>query len=248
MNVWHNQAPGVVTCMAILGLGQLAGKDLCCVLRPACLHQTTDLGLTSLFMVPVDKNDEGLFDPFTHLNCHDILDVVPSQIPYVNVTNQFVTDQELAVGDPRELCVPTEKLIAPGPIDGDHFRCWEVIGAAGSSLGIDVNLVDQFQGFSTTALEPFRLCNPVDKNGEGIQDPDTHLVCYTIQPEGGLLGVQIPIQNQFFALAIVDVDQPIAICAPSSKQVPEPAVLLGLATGMFWLFALDRRRRCPRVD
>jgi hypothetical protein len=205
-------------------------------------NQATDLGSASLFMVPADKNDEGLFDPFTHLNCHDIEEVVASQIPYVNVTNQFVTDQELAVGDPKELCVPTEKLIAPGPIDGDHFRCWEVAGAPGVSLDIDVVLADQFQGFPTTVLEPFRLCNPVDKNGEGIQDPSTHLVCYTIQPDGGFLGVPIPFQNQFSAVANIDIDQPIALCAPSTKQVPEPALLLGLASGLMMLGALERRR------
>ena len=49
---------------------------------------------------------------------------------------------------PRKLCVPTEKLIAPGPIDGDHYRCWEAFDPAGGSLGIAVGLVDQFQGFA----------------------------------------------------------------------------------------------------
>ena len=63
-------------------------------------------------------------------------------------------------------------------------------------------------------------------------------MCYTIQPEGGLLGFQIPIQNQFSALANLNVDQPIAICAPSTKQVPEPTVLLGLGSGLLMLCAL----------
>jgi hypothetical protein len=212
--------------------------------------QTTDLGPVSLFMVPADKNDEGIFDLFTHLTCHDILELVPPQTLYVNATNQFAPDQPLAVGSPRELCVPTEKLIAPGPIDGDHYRCWEASGPIGTSLGIPVSLVDQFQGFGTTVLEPFRLCNPVDKNGEGIQDADTHLVCYTIEPEGQGLGLSIPIQNQFFALAEIDLDQPFAVCAPSTKDVPEPTVLIGLVSGMALLAALGRprQRRWDRVD
>jgi hypothetical protein len=211
-------------------------------------NQPTDLGVVSLFMVPADKNDEGIFDPFTHLTCHDIEDVMPSAIPYVSVTNQFVTDQPLAIGDPRELCVPTEKLIAPGPIDGDHFRCWEITGVAGDVLDIDVDLVDQFQGYATTVMEPFRLCNPVNKNDEGIQDPDTHLVCYTIEPQGGSLGFQLPIQNQFFSLANLDVDQPFALCTPSTKAVPEPTLLFGLASGMAMLGALGRRRRRRYID
>ena len=74
-------------------------------------------------------------------------------------------------------------------------------------------------------MEPFRLCNPVDKNGEGIDDPDTHLVCYIVQPEGDQLGLAIPIQNQFFPLANVDLAEPFALCTPSTKQRPEPTVL-----------------------
>ena len=188
--------------------------------------QTTDLGLTSLFMVPVDKNDEGIFDPFTHLTCYSIDDgfLPPPRFRNVKVTNQFVTDQDIEVGLASELCVPTEKLIAPGPIDGDHYRCWEASDPSGSSLGIGVDLVDQFQGFATSVMDPYRLCNPVDKNGEGIQDEDSHLVCYTLQPQGSQLGIPIPVQNQFFSLANIDVNEPFALCAPSVKTVPEPSV------------------------
>jgi hypothetical protein len=211
--------------------------------------QTTDLGDTSLFMVPAQKNDEPIFDLFTHLTCYDIEESAPSLPNEITVTNQFGIDQPIDVGLPRELCVPTEKLIAPGPIDGDHYRCWEASDPSGGSLGIGVDLVDQFQGFSTTVMEPFRLCNPVDKNGEGIQDVDTHLVCYTLQPDGGFLGLPVPIQNQFFGLANVGLEQPFAICTPSAKTVPEPGVVVGLVSGAALLAALDRRRRRrKRVD
>jgi len=206
--------------------------------------QTTDLGLTSLFMVPADKNDEGIFDPFTHLTCYSIEDELlpPPWFRDVKVTNQFITDQDIEVGLASELCVPTEKLIAPGPIDGDHYRCWEASDPSGGSLGIGVDLVDQFQGFATSVMEPYRLCNPVDKNGEGIQDEDSHLVCYTLQPQGSQLGIPIPIQNQFFSLANTDVNEPFALCVPSVKTVPEPSILLGLASGVALLAGLERRR------
>ncbi len=178
--------------------------------------QVTDLGPTSLFMVPAEKNFEPIFDPFTHLTCYDILDPALPPPALVTVTNQFVIDQPIDVGFARELCVPTEKRIAPGPIDGDPYRSGE---ASGAPVDIGVTLVDQFQGFPTNVLEPFRLCNPVDKNGEGIVDPNTHLVCYTLQPEGGILGFQIPIRNQFFSLANVDLQQPFALCLPAQKQI-----------------------------
>ena len=92
-------------------------------------------------------------------------------------------------------------------------------------------------------MDPFRLCNPVDKNGEGILDPDAHLVCYTLQPTGNNLGLAIPIQNQFFSLANVDIGVAHALCAPSLKTIPEPSALLGLGGGLSLLVVLDRRRR-----
>jgi hypothetical protein len=184
--------------------------------------QTTDLGGTRYFMVPTQKNNEPFHDLFTHLTCYDIVDAAPPPTGAVTVTNQFGIDQPLDVGDPKELCVPTEKLIAPGPIDGDHFRCWEVSDPSGGTIGVGVVLDNQFEGLATTVMDPYRLCNPVDKNGEGIQDVDTHLVCYNIQPPGTILGFAIPILNQFFALANVDVEESIAVCVPSTKTVTEP--------------------------
>lgn len=205
--------------------------------------QVTDLGDVSLFMVPVEKNSEAIFDPFTHLTCHDIEDPAPPQSGSITVTNQFVTNQPLDIGVPRELCIPTEKLIAPGPIDGDHYRCWEATDPNGDVLGIGVSLVDQFQSFGTVVMDPFRLCNPADKNGEGIQDPNSHLVCYNLVPTSDILGLQIPIQNQFFPLANLDIEEAFALCVPSVKMVPEPEVVVTLVCGVALLAGLDRRRR-----
>jgi len=182
--------------------------------------QVTDLGTTDLFFVPADKNGEGIADPFSHLTCYGINDGEPGP-PGVTVTNQFVTDAPIDVGLPQELCVPTEKLIAPGPIDIDHFKCYE---AFGDPLDIGVGLVDQFQGFSSLVVEPFRLCNPADKNGEGIANPDDHLVCYRLQPPGGFLGVPIPIQNQFFVGQAIDIGSAFGLCVPSTKQLLPPSV------------------------
>jgi hypothetical protein len=201
--------------------------------------QTAQLGDTQLFMVPADKNQEGITDPFSHLTCYQMPGAVAGH-PNVTVSNQFGTDQPIGVGFPKELCVPTEKLITPGPVNIDHFKCYE---ATGPPLDIPVTLADQFQGFPSLVVEPFRLCNPADKNGEGIANPDDHLVCYLLAPPGGFLGVPIPIQNQFFPTTQIDIGQPFALCVPSVKMLPEPAVVTGLASGLLLLTALDRRRR-----
>jgi hypothetical protein len=202
--------------------------------------QVTDLGSTKLFLVPADKNGEGISDPFSHLTCYEIADGEPGP-PNVTVTNQFVTDAPIDVGLPTELCVPTEKLITPGPVDIDHFKCYD---AMGDPVNINVGIADQFQGFGTLVADPFRLCNPADKNGEGTANPDDHLVCYLLQPPGGSLGLPLLVQNQFFpAQSTIDIGTAFGLCVPSAKAIPEPSFALGLGSCLMLLAVLDRRRR-----
>ena len=134
-------------------------------------------------------------------------------------------------------------MIAPGPVDGDHYRCWEASDPTGGALNVPVTLIDQFQSIDTIVMEPWRLCNPADKNGEGIQDPNSHLTCYKIQPIGQPLGFQVPVSNQFFSLANIDINEAFAVCVPSAKMVPEPGVMISLVCGAAMLAGLDRRRR-----
>ena len=57
----------------------------------------------------------------------------------------------------------------------DHFKCYK---AKGASLDVLVSLVDQF-GVEPEVLvgKPKLFCNPVDKNDEGISNPEAHLTC-----------------------------------------------------------------------
>jgi len=178
--------------------------------------QTTDLGPSTRFLVPVDKNDEGISDPISHMTCYDIVDGAPA--PPVISTNQFGA-QPLTLGDPNSLCVPTEKLITPGPVDVDHYKCYE---AAGAPVDFGVGLVDQFQGRTALVLDPKLFCAPASKNGEPIDDPDTHLTCYSTNPPGGAPG-PVPILNQFLpAAAQIELLEPDLLCAPSTKQLVPP--------------------------
>ncbi len=42
----------------------------------------------------------------------------------------------------------------------------------------EVEITDQFGTRSAVIARPFEICAPVDKNGEGIEDPEAHLTCY----------------------------------------------------------------------
>jgi hypothetical protein len=70
--------------------------------------------------------------------------------------------------------------------------------------------------------KPKHLCNPVDKNGEGIKNPPVHLVCYTAKPARGerkhVRRQGLYIANQFGQLRL-DTLKEGEFCIPSTKTV-----------------------------
>jgi len=172
----------------------------------------TDLLAPALFMVPADKNLEGIADPFSHLICYPENNTIPG-VPVIS-TNQFGA-QQLSLGQSHYLCVPSMKFIAPGPVNLDHYHCYD---AAGPPINVGVGITDQFQAQSPVLMTPFLFCNPADKNGEGIVNSVDHLTCYDYTPEGQPVG-SIFASNQFFPdPPPLDVAEPFALCVPGTKQ------------------------------
>ena len=77
-------------------------------------------------------------------------------------------------------------------------------------------VVDQFGARSLPVLKPFELCNPVNKNAEGIKEPDRHLVCYKVK--GGFPGTTVAVNNQF-GPEILEVGKEKVFCVPAGKRV-----------------------------
>jgi hypothetical protein len=75
--------------------------------------------------------------------------------------------------------------------------------SSSSPKGTQATVDDQFQtGRLYDVKKPKLLCNPVDKNGEGIEHPLDHLLCYQVKPAKGQLKHvrvvgQIFLENQF---------------------------------------------------
>ena len=69
-------------------------------------------------------------------------------------------------------------------------------------------------------MRPVRLCNPVDKNGEGIVNREGHLLCYyfDLQNMPGAKGRTVLAVNQFGETKMV-VAKPNVICVPSFKKI-----------------------------
>ncbi len=49
----------------------------------------------------------------------------------------------------------------------------------------DVTLEDQFETKLTGLVRPRFLCTPVEKNGEQVVTPETHIMCYMIKDAPG---------------------------------------------------------------
>jgi hypothetical protein len=187
---------------------------------------------------PADKKDEGITDPNTHLKGYEIklTTTDPRQTPdikhTVRVTNQFgillldtLRSDRLLVPTAKSL---TEPVDPPGPNNVDHYKCYKVRRSKGTPkfkpiLGVSVS--DQFIGQPPKLFDitkPTRLCNPVDKNGEGIKNYNAHLMCYQAKPTKGQPRHQpispIFVNNQFGPELLQTIKEE-DLCVPSTKTV-----------------------------
>jgi hypothetical protein len=167
---------------------------------------------------PTNKNAEGVVDDDTHLVAYAM-----RQSPgHTRRTGLKVTNQLgsvfLDTMRPDTLLVPTAKdlLASPpapdlGAIAVDHYKCYRVKPTRGKPAfpsNTTVEVTDQFDTAPRLLAlrKPRRLCNPVDKNGEGIKNPNVHLLCYQAGPARGerrhvpRLGLYI--NNQFGPLRL----------------------------------------------
>ena len=178
---------------------------------------------------PVDKNGEGIADPDTHLVGYEIKrdKSEPDHVKQVNiqVEDQFGTLTVDTV-KPDRLLVPSAKSVTgpvgelPVPLNSDHFKCYRVEITEGTPefVSLQVALEDQFTAQRVFEVdEPTRLCNPVDKNGEGMMDPDTHLMCYDVRRVDI---ANIHVNNQFGPLQVATKKEKKEICVPATKTFP----------------------------
>ena len=103
----------------------------------------------------------------------------------------------------------------------DHFLLYAVDDDDGQLEPVLI-LADQFESAIHKVDEVERLGNPVDKNGEGISDPDTHLVAYEIddgEPEHEQRLLRVT--NQFGEL-LLETDDPEWLLVPSLKSLDGP--------------------------
>ena len=182
---------------------------------------------------PADKNGEGINNPDTHLEGYQITEGPKHVRRDAKVNNQLGEFLVTTIKADR-LLVPTAKSLT-GPVDPpnpdshnvDHFKCYKVKvtkGAPKFPKGIQATVGDQFTDPPKVfdLKKPAHLCTPVNKEGEGIKNPDAHLTCYQVKPakeqpkHQQRLGIFV---NNQFGPGQVDTSREEELCVPSTKTL-----------------------------
>jgi len=143
--------------------------------------------------------------------------VEPNETFFVNLSSP--TDATIAVAQGTGTITNDD---APPPIH-DHFLCYQVkLPKAPKFVPRTVTLDDQFETGTFHVVKPFSLCLPADKNGEGINDPNTHLESYQITPTSPpVKETNITVTNQFGTI-VVDTVVPDRLLVPTAKSLTGP--------------------------
>jgi hypothetical protein len=192
-------------------------------------QQTVDLAEAEWFGTPASKNGESIYDPVVHVTAYTIPDGIFGA--EVDISNQFGVDT-LVVGRPIFLLVPTQKMLFgpedPVPLARDHYKCYQVI--AGGVYPGEVSVSDQFNSGMLAELSAAQaFCTPVDKNGEGILNPDEHLACYGTYEENSPPQGEIEVRNQFHEnWVFIDTESTSRLlCVPTIKEAWMPVAVCG---------------------
>jgi hypothetical protein len=105
------------------------------------------------------------------------------------------------------------------PCSGDSYKCYAVKPVPRSPRfpGEIVGLEDQFRTTEARLLSPYEICNPADKNGEGIANPDGHLMCYKFLDRSRASSVPVRVTDQF-GTEDLRTSSANVLCVPALKN------------------------------
>jgi uncharacterized repeat protein (TIGR01451 family) len=113
-----------------------------------------------------------------------------------------------------------ETTISP-PTALDHFKCYKTRQVGTKFDPRRVVLTDQFTTERVNVVRPEAFCNPVDKDGSGINDPSAHLACYKIHDVRGdefpkFKKERVDVTDQFGTHRLL-LKKTRSLCLPASK-------------------------------
>jgi CARDB len=159
---------------------------------------------------------------------HEAFEVFPGSFEVLTINRDLPTGYTAPDGT-----VGGPYILAQSALD--HFKCYRVREKTKKQDPI-VILTDRFGTSRAVVKKAVSLCNPANKNDEGLSDPRAHLTCYAIRddkrskPRPGSGRERIMITNQFGEQKL-KIRGPETLCVPSSKSLfrqdpgPPPAQL-----------------------
>jgi hypothetical protein len=109
----------------------------------------------------------------------------------------------------------------------DHFKCYKAKDLKQPKfVATTVGLNDQFglihDDDQFELKKPFLVCNPTDKDGEGIINLNDHLTCYKVKGRDGKIDQsqrpKVEANNQFGVVQL-ELKKAFVVCVPSAKAV-----------------------------
>jgi len=106
------------------------------------------------------------------------------------------------------------------PSELDHYKCYqgrdlktpEFVKATATTS-------DQIVPSETVEVKKVKsVCTPVDKNGEGINTPSAHLICYQIKGAPLAPRPKVEVSTQF-QISQFEIRKPKLLCVPGTKQI-----------------------------
>lgn len=192
---------------------------------------------------PTDPNGErpGAELHADHLKHYPIKNaVVPKPVfpTRMRVVDRFNPGgQLLDLTGQSHLLVPAAKSLELPPPEPsaptiDHLECYEVSPSARAPKFVPVRrfpVEDQFGPLTLDVRKPKHLCHPVDKNGEGVRDPDGHLLCYRArQVDRVRFAKRSPVfVHDQLGPETLDVTRPVQLCVPASVDTVLATDLVG---------------------
>ena len=128
----------------------------------------------------------------------------------------------------------------PGTSGVNNYKCYKIKDNKTPPFAKipQVQWQDQFGSRTLEIVKPKKLCTPVDKEGDGIADPDVHLVCYQaklaklVPPQPKFLQRKVLTKNQNIGEAWLDVKAIAELCLPAYKgALPSAPLFLDFTTG-----------------
>jgi hypothetical protein len=190
---------------------------------------TVDARAYKHLCVPTNRNSGGIIDATTHLTSYKIRQSGHVKQTGITIQNDVVGSLSLDTIKPDLLFAPAniDPMNPPPAPDGsthnvNHYKCYKARVTPGTLAvppGVQVSVANAFDVAQPFVVKkPRHLCVPVDSDGEGIEDPDAHLVCFKISsPLGTAHHVQqtgLQARDQFGPLVLGTLKQ-AELCIPS---------------------------------